>query len=91
MAGVPVHPVDADVGAWLRTYRVTHDLSQHDVAAGVSNMEAFGFTRAWTQSTVSKIETGLRSIYLHELLALAQWVGMPVESLLAEALNGVSI
>ena len=40
MTGVAPGSVDADLGRWLMHYRLTQDLSQHDVAEMVNAIDA---------------------------------------------------
>lgn len=81
MSGVPVGQPDEAVGRWLVGYRRSFELSQTDVAMVMNGLGPFH----WHASTVWKIENGRRSIYLSELVALARWAGMGVDSLLSQA------
>ena len=89
MTGVAPGSVDADLGRWLMHYRLTQDLSQHDVAEMVNAIDAgYGNHLAWNQAAVSRIETGKRKVSVTELIVLARWAGLTVNDLLVQALCG---
>jgi transcriptional regulator with XRE-family HTH domain len=86
MAGNPVTELDRALGAWLHDYRTTHEMQQDDVAEAMNaTSKEVSSPAKWSQATVSKVESGKRAVYSHELLALARWSGLSVDTLLSSA------
>lgn len=69
---------DKEIGAAIMSLRRTQDLTQADL---LDCVRAMGIS--WTRVTLSRIESGLRSLKAFEVPALAQALGVGVADLFA--------
>ena len=71
------HQIDKRFGARLRALRIAQGMSQEQLAAKLQLADV-----DLTRSAVAKLETGQRHIYLKELIALRNILGVSYDELL---------